>query len=482
VEAILEHFSLQVSLIGSESGLGAALGRALGEGFAVRSESPSEIRKEIISRTDVFLLDLREARLDSSDPGFQFLNSVSRIPMHPPVIVLCDEERREVMLRAIECGAIDNISHPPNVPELRLLLNRAHRFYQAEREIRELRTDQDRVGRLYNLLGTSPAMQELFDLAKRIAPADVNVLISGETGTGKELMARAIHHMSSRSRGSLVAFSCANLPDTLVEDELFGHEKGAFTGAFCSRQGRIECANNGSLFLDEVGDLPIALQPKLLRVLQERSFERLGSNRNIEVDVRLISATNHDLGELAKQGKFREDLYYRLNVVELRLPPLRERPEDIPLLAQHFLVKYGQLFQKHVKHLSEPVLATLQQYSWPGNVRELENVIQRAVVLSEGHTLELGTLPPAFRPGTSVPVANIADAPVMTGSTYEHELRRFKRNLVLRTLRQYNWKKAESARALGVARGYLHRLINQLDIRESETVTPEQPPVLNEVA
>jgi DNA-binding NtrC family response regulator len=450
----------------------------------VRSQSPSEIGglKEILSRTDVFLLDLREARLESSDPGFQFLNSVSRIPMHPPVIVLCDEEHREVMLRAIDCGAIDNISHPPNVPELRLLLNRAHRYYQAEREIRELRAEQDRAGRLHNLLGTSPAMQELFHFAKRIAPADVNVLISGETGTGKELMARAIHQMGSRSRGPLVAFSCANLPDALVEDELFGHEKGAFTGAFCSRQGRIECANKGSLFLDEVGDLPIGLQPKLLRVLQERSFERLGGNRNIEVDVRLISATNHDLGELVKQGKFREDLYYRLNVVELQLPPLRDRREDIPVLAQHFLLKYSQLFQKHAKHLSEPVLAALDQHPWPGNVRELENVIQRAVVLSEGHTLELYTLPPAFRQGTSMPVAAITYASAMTGSTYDQELKRFKRKLVLRTLRQCNWKKAESARALGVARGYLHRLINQLDIRESETVTPEERTVLNDVA
>jgi two-component system response regulator AtoC len=482
LEEFLKRACLQIFLVSSDHGLSVAVGRALGEGFTVRCQGPSNIDglKEVLSWTDVFLVDLREAKLESSDPSFRFLDDLSRIPIHPPAIVLCDEEHREVMLRAIECGAADNITHPPNVPELRLLLSRAHGFYKTQREIRELRAAQDRCGRLHNLLGASTAMQELFDLAKRIAPADVNVLISGETGTGKELMARAIHHMGSRSQGPLVAFSCANLPDTLVEDELFGHEKGAFTGAFCARQGRIECANHGSLFLDEVGDLPIGLQPKLLRVLQERSFERLGSNRNTEVNVRLISATNHDLGELVKQGKFREDLYYRLNVVELRLPALRERRDDIPILAQHFLLKYGQLFKKHVKHLSEQVLTALDQYPWPGNVRELENIIQRAVVLSEGHTLGLSALPPAFRQGT--PVDEAMDASPITGTSYEQELKRFKRNLVLRTLRQYKWKKAESARALGVARGYLHRLINQLDIREPESEVSEVQSALSEVA
>lgn len=429
--------------------------------------------KEVLSWSDVFLVDLREAKVDPEDGSFQFLNAISQISIHPPVIVLCDEERRDVTLAAIDRGAADSVAHPPNIPELRLLLHRAHRFYVAERELRELRAERDRGGRLHNLLGTAPTMQDLFDLAKRIAPADVNVLISGETGTGKELMARAIHHMGSRSRGPLVAFSCANLPDTLVEDELFGHDKGAFTGAFWARQGRIESANHGSLFLDEVGDLPIGLQPKLLRVLQERSFERLGSNRSIEVDVRLISATNHSLAELVKEGKFREDLYYRLNVVELHIPALRERRQDIPLLAHHFVLKYGQLFKKNVKRLSDSVLTAMDQYAWPGNVRELENIIQRAVVLSDGQTLELSHLPLGLRQGVSLPAAAIEGEANSQASSYEQELKRFKRDLVLRTLRQYGWRKAESARALGVARGYLHRLINQLEIREPEAAVVE---------
>jgi DNA-binding NtrC family response regulator len=483
----LEQPNLQVFLVSLDNGLGAALGRTLGEGFILRCQSVSsaESLKEVLSWSDVVLVDLRDARLGSDDPSFEFLDAIHQIPIHPPVIVLCEEDRRDVTLGAIERGAIDSITHPPNIPELRLLLRRAYRFYIAEKELRELRAEQNRCGKLHDLLGTSTSMQELFNLARRIAPADVNVLITGETGTGKELMARAIHQMGSRNTGPLVAFSCANLPENLVEDELFGHEKGAFTGALMGRQGKVEAANHGSLFLDEIGDLSLGLQPKLLRVLQERSFERLGSNKTIEVDVRLISATHHNLAELVKQGKFREDLYYRLNVVELRLPPLRERRDDISLLAQHFLQKYAQQFRKSARRFSQAAVTALDQYAWPGNVRELENVIQRAVVLSEGQTLEMSSLPISLRGNIAEPVsvsvavsatAASASPASKTGSlSYEEELKRFKRSLVLRTLQENGWRKAESARALGVARGYLHRLINQLDIREQEETSTARP-------
>jgi DNA-binding NtrC family response regulator len=473
----LERSSLQVFLVSDDSSISGLLGRALGEGFILRSQSVSSIEglKELFSWSDVFLVDLRKATRQPDDDSFQFLDAVHHFPVHPPVVVLCDEDQRELTLAAIDRGAIDSIAHPPNIAELRLLLRRAHRFYLAEKELRELRAEQDRSGRLYSLLGSSPAMQGIFNLARRIAPADVNVLITGETGTGKELMARAIHQMGSRSSGPMVAFSCANLPDTLVEDELFGHEKGAFTGAFMGRQGKVEAANHGSLFLDEVGDLPIGLQPKLLRVLQARNFERLGSNRVIDVDVRLISATNHNLADLVKQGKFREDLYYRLNVVELHLPPLRDRRDDISLLAHHFLQKYSQVFKKNVKRFAPSVLAAFDRHDWPGNVRELENVIQRSVVLSEGQTLEVSSLPLAFRAAEPEPILHEALAPKTGATPYENELRRFKRSLVLRTLHQHGWKKAECARALGVARGYLHRLINQLEIHEPEENVVEQP-------
>jgi DNA-binding NtrC family response regulator len=299
-------------------------------------------------------------------------------------------------------------------------------------------------------------MQEVFALAQKIAPCDVSVLITGETGTGKELLARAIHKMSGRSASPLVAFSCSNLPETLIEDELFGHEKGAFTGALTVRRGRLEAADQGTLFLDEIGDLAIGLQPKLLRVLQGRAFERLGSNATRTVDVRLICATNRPLAEMVQQGKFREDLFYRLNVVQIHLPPLRERREDIALLAQHFLEVASQQFNKGGKRFSQTALHALEEYGWPGNVRELENTVQRAVVLSESHTVDLWHLPVEIR-------KNGEQEPTVRRS-YEEEVRQFKRRLLLRTLDECGWRKAESARTLGVARGYLHRLINQLDL------------------
>jgi transcriptional regulator with GAF, ATPase, and Fis domain len=292
------------------------------------------------------------------------------------------------------------------------------------------------------------------------------VLITGETGTGKELLARAIHQMSSRGSRPLVAFSCANLPEALIEDELFGHERGAFTGALTMRRGRMEAADQSTLFLDEIGDLGLGLQPKLLRVLQERSFERLGSNSTVTVNIRVICATNRNLEELVQQGKFREDLYYRLNVVQMHLPPLRERRDDIPLLAQHFLESSAEQFKKKAKRFSQPALHALEEYAWPGNVRELSNAIQRGVVLSEGPTVEIWQLPAAVRSG--------CDAPQFTRS-YEEEVREFKRRLVLRTLRECGWRKAESARTLGVARGYLHRLINQLGIQQLEEAPEEVP-------
>jgi DNA-binding NtrC family response regulator len=256
------------------------------------------------------------------------------------------------------------------------------------------------------------------------------------------------------------------LPETLIEDELFGHEKGAFTGALLARQRRLEAANQGTLFLDEIGDISIGLQPKLLRVLQERSFERLGGNAKINIDIRLICATNRNLGEMVRQGQFREDLYYRLNVVNLHLPPLRERRDDVPLLAQHFLEHSVQQFKKKPKRFSQAAMHALEEYSWPGNVRELENAVQRAVVLSEGHTVDVAHLPVAMRTECETP---------QVSGTYEEEVRQFKRRLVLRTLRDGGWRKAECARTLGVARGYLHRLINQLEIHEPEENSAAQP-------
>ena len=309
-------------------------------------------------------------------------------------------------------------------------------------------------------------MQEVFALAKKVAPCDVNVLITGETGTGKELLASAIHHMSSRSTGPFVAFSCANLPETLIEDELFGHEKGAFTGASGTRRGRLEAADQGTVFLDEVGDIGLSLQPKLLRVLQARTFERLGSNTSVNTNIRVVSATNRNLQEMVQQGKFRDDLFYRLNVVHMHLPALRERRDDIPLLAQHFLQKFAELFHKRAKRFSRSAMLALEEYSWPGNVRELENVVQRAVALSDRTVIDTDALPDAIQ-------ENCVN--LKSSDSYEDEVRQFKRRLVLRTLQACGWNVVESARTLGVARGYLHRLINQLEIRGREENVLQYP-------
>lgn len=475
---------ISISFLTQDSGLGEAIARALGEGFLARTISNRQVDQLVDVRewSDVILLDLRSANTEGDEESvLRLMDEICKAPSHPPLVVLCEEENRQLTFRAIEHGADDCVTNPPNIMELRLILHRAYKFRAVERELQLLRARERSTGSLHELLGTSAPMQELFALARKIAPCNVNVLITGETGTGKELLARAVHHLSIRSSGPLVAFSCANLPENLVEDELFGHEKGAFTGALLSRRGRVEAADHGTLFLDEIGDLGLGLQPKLLRVIQERNFERLGSNKTISVDIRLICATNRNLGEMVQQGKFREDLYYRLNVVQLHLPPLRERRDDIPLLAQGFLQKAAEQFNKKARRFSQRALAALEEHSWPGNVRELENVVQRAVVLSEDQTVDLAELPASLRNnGALAEIGESPEGPQLSRS-YEDEVRRFKRSLVLRSLRECGWRKAECARTLGVARGYLHRLINQLGIHEEAETTvdrhEESPPL-----
>jgi len=450
-----------------------AVVRALGSEFEVQRSEEVNLRKgmDLEDWWDVVLVDLRAGAMErGNEAGLRFLEEIARVEFPPPVIVILDDDEHSLSLKMMEKGAYDVVASPPNMIELRLILRRAHKFRRAEKEARQLRAQQQLAGRLHELIGASECMQQVFGLAQKIASCDVTVLITGETGTGKELLARAIHRMSPRADQAFVAFSCANLPETLIEDELFGHEKGAFTGALALRRGRLEAANGGTLFLDEVGDLSLGLQPKLLRVLQERAFERLGSNSLVTVDIRLVCATNQNVTEMVQAGKFREDLYYRLDVVQLHLPPLRERRDDILLLAQHFLRRFAQQFNKRSKRFSRPALQALEEYVWPGNVRELENVVQRAVVLAEGSTIEVWHLPTLFRKGFE------ATPPF---HSYEGEVREFKRRLLLRALQQCGWRKSETARTLGMARNYLHRLINQLEIhpemKEAAEELPEKP-------
>ena len=331
---------IRVCLLGKEFGIADAIARALDSDFETRHRSDLHLKQwtDWQEWCDVILLNMRDGCTnEDSSEGIRLIDEIQQSPSRPPVIVICDENNSALAARVTEHGAHDTIRDGLSIANLRQVLRRAHQIRTAEKELETLRAEARKSGRMHQLLGSALGMQELFALAQKIAPCDVNVLITGETGTGKELLARAIHAMSARRTQAMVAFSCTNLPETLIEDELFGHEKGAFTGALDRRRGRIEGADKGTLFLDEVGDLGLGLQPKLLRVLQERTFERLGSNATVSVDVRLITATNRNLTEMVQRRDFREDLYYRLNVVQLDLlSPLRERRDDI-LLGIPFL-------------------------------------------------------------------------------------------------------------------------------------------------
>lgn len=433
--------------------------RTLGPGFEVRLKNgfePGDARAQE-SWCGVALVDLRDSA--TVDLGLNLVEEINQQDAPPPVLVMLSDQDQDLKNRVLEKGVYDTIACPPDVVELRLLLRRAFKYYDAEKQLKQFRTQDGSGDRLGEMVGATESMQQVFALARKIAPCDVTALITGETGTGKELLARAIHRLSPRNSGPFHPFSCANLPETLVDDELFGHERGAFTGAVAVRRGRFECADGGTLFLDEIGDLPLPLQAKLLRVLQERSFERLGSNSSHSINIRLICATHRNLQEMVKQGTFREDLYYRLNVVQLQIPPLRERRDGIAVLAYHFLEKYAQEFGKKVKRFSSLALGALEEYDWPGNVRQLENTVQRAVVLAEGATVEIWHLPNTLSNGFRQQ---------RLAHSYDDEVRDFKRRLILRTLHECNGNKAETARTLGLARGYLHRLINQLQIQRED--------------
>jgi len=307
-----------------------------------------------------------------------------------------------------------------------------------------------------DIVAKSQKMLDVIDMAKRVAQVNSTVLIRGESGTGKELIARAIHRASPRCDGPFIPVNCGAMPDTLLESELFGHEKGAFTGAIARKLGRFELADKGTIFLDEIGDMPPALQVKLLRVLQDRRFERVGGTKTIEVDVRIIAATNQNLEQLMAENKFREDLYYRLNVITIFVPPLRERPEDIPLLAEHFLRKYRTETNKKVVGFSEETMNMLMSYHWPGNVRELENAVEHAVVLTKSQIIQPDDLPFNLRSHEPEVPAQI--------TTLEEAQREFKRRLIMRVLQQTGGNRTKAAQILNIQRTYLSRLIKELGI------------------
>jgi DNA-binding NtrC family response regulator len=336
----------------------------------------------------IAITDLRMPRLD----GMQLIKEIQARRLPVTIIVTTGHGTIDEAVQAIRLGAYDFLTKPIDVENLRLVLERALRERTLQDEVAQLRAQLQRSFCFNNILSKNVHMHQVFELIKNVADTTTTVLIEGETGTGKEQIARAIHEASHTRQGQLVAVNCAALPETLLESELFGHEKGAFTSALSQRRGRFELAHGGTIFLDEVGDVPTTMQAKLLRVLQERRFERVGGAESIEVDVRVIAATNRSLQKLVKQGTFREDLFYRLNVVKIDLPPLRERLEDIRLLAQHFTEKYARP-EEAPKQIAPDAMEILLSYRWPGNIRELENAIERACVTSRDNWIRPENLP-----------------------------------------------------------------------------------------
>jgi DNA-binding NtrC family response regulator len=354
----------------------------------VASDGKEALRRFKEELFHVVLLDIRLPGID----GIEVLARIKEENPETPVIIMTGFASIESAVDALKSGAFDYLSKPFTPEELRISVKKALENRQKFFEGIYLRKELERQIKFDMVLGKSDGMKEVMDIVKRVSPSESTVLITGESGTGKELIAREIHKHSLRQDAPFVVVDCGALVETLFESELFGHVKGSFTGAHVTKHGRFEVANSGTIFLDEISNISLSIQANLLRVIQEREVMRIGSSKPIKVDVRLIAATNENLAECVKKGKFREDLFYRLSVVPLHLPPLRERKEDIPLLIEHFLQKYSRRTKKQIVGLSQDVLEALMQYDWPGNIRELENTIERAVVLSRGDEIELDAL------------------------------------------------------------------------------------------
>ncbi len=397
--------------------------------------------RTVVAERDVDLVisDLRMA----GGSGLDVLDAVRRLAPETPVIVLTAYGTVETAVQAMQSGAFDYIQKPFETVEMELRIARALTLRRYRLENDYLREESETQQGLEDLIGVSPAIRRVFALVQQVASSDASILITGETGTGKELVARAIHRRSARSERLLVPINLAAVPVDLLESELFGHVRGAFTGAVAERAGKLELAHGGTLFLDEIADFPLALQPKVLRVLQDGIVERVGTNQRREVDVRVISATNRDLDAAVAAGRFRSDLYYRLRVIQIEMPPLRDRREDVRYLVAHFLRKFGQRRANGVPRITEPALRLLEEYPWPGNVRELENVLQRAVVLCRRDTLTADLLDLRAadqRPQDDRPGLRLDDA-----------LDRLEREMILRALDETKQVKARAARVLGVS-------------------------------
>jgi DNA-binding NtrC family response regulator len=422
-------------------------------GFEVEQAGSAEEALKLADSADVILTDLRLPGIS----GLELLANLRRQDSHTPVIVMTAFGSIETAVDAMKAGAVDFLPKPFSLDHLMTVVNKALELRTLRDENRELRAELGQRYEFDNIVGRSAAMREIFATVERVAPTRATVLMCGESGVGKDLIARAIHHHSPRDGRPFVKINCTALPENLMESELFGYEKGAFTGANTTKPGKFEQADTGTVFLDEIGDVPASIQVKLLRILQEREFERLGSNKTRHIDVRVLAATNVDLRAALEQGTFREDLYYRLNVLPINIPPLRERKEDIPFLAEHFVKKLRKDLGSPVQSISDAAIQRLLEYHWPGNVRELENVIERSMVLATSPVLEGGDIKLDLAPK---PRLSAGDGFLPEGMTLDD----YERSIIREALHRANGNKSQAARLLGLTRNALRYRLSQMGI------------------
>jgi len=440
-------------IVDDEKNTRDGLRNALGETFDVYVAPDIEgaLAANEAAPADVVLTDLR---LGGED-GMALIDALLKLPKPPLCIMMTAYGSVDTAVEAMKRGAYDFVTKPVNIDRLEILIKRALRERDTARENKELRQRVGRHSKLEGMIGHSPVMVEVFDTIKQVAPSKATVLIQGESGTGKELAARAIHHLSPRAGEKFLAVHCAALTPELLASELFGHEKGAFTGAFERRIGRFEQARGGTLFLDEIGEIDASTQVKILRVLGERTFERVGGSQTLATDVRIIAATNKDLSKLVAEGKFRDDLFFRLHVVPLTMPPLRDRKVDIPLMIDAFLKDSAAENEKPVRELTPEAVSAILDYDWPGNVRELRTAIEHGVVMATGPKISLRDLPSTLR---------AAGVPAVPKNPVRLDLHETETALILRALEECRGNRTEAAEKLGISRRTLHRHLAKLNI------------------
>lgn len=429
-------------------------------GFEVDAAGSAEQAFPLAGLANVIVTDLRLPGVD----GLRFVQQLQSRGSQSSIIVMTAHGTVETAVEAMKLGAADFLQKPFSLDHLTTVVQKAMAVQFLRAENQRLRQELDTRYEFSNIVGRSPAMRDIFHTVERVAPTRATVLLAGESGVGKDMIGRAIHQHSPRKNNPYVKINCTAIPENLMESELFGYEKGAFTGANTSKPGKFEQANGGTVFLDEIGDVPGNIQVKLLRILQERQFERLGSNVTRDVDVRVIAATNVDLRAALEQGRFREDLYYRLNVVPINIPPLRERKEDIPFLAIHFVQKLSKDLGSIAREISPAAIDRLLDHSWPGNVRELENTIERSLVLAPGEVLQSADIR-IEPPRTSQVLQSTGQAPLLPeGETLEH----WEQMMIKEALRRANGNKSQAARMLGLTRNALRYRLSQMGLETAE--------------